>query len=106
MRRPQGSDNHRQHASGDPDDDPSDHAGRHARPVKVSQLLTGGSGGTARQRLAARGERTRVASRPTTVETGSRCKVRTENVDLVLSHLTADECNDAAEEWRGISTPG
>jgi hypothetical protein len=24
--------------------------------------------------------------------------VRTENVDLVLSQITADECNDAAEE--------
>jgi hypothetical protein len=29
---------------------------------------------------------------------GVACPVRTENVDLVLSQSTADECNDAAEE--------
>jgi hypothetical protein len=73
MRWPQGlDDNRRQDAGGDPDDDPSGCAGRHARPVKVSQMMTGGSGGTARQRLAARGERTRVASRSQPSRPGSR----------------------------------
>ena len=67
-----------------------------------------GAAGLVRSRMP--GDRSSAACRPTGTPTqgwqaasqpprpGATCQVRTENVDLVLSQITADECNEAAEE--------
>jgi hypothetical protein len=62
-------------------------------------MMTGGSGGAARP-AACRPQRSglgwRAASRPS--RPGATRQVRTDNLDLVLSQITAEECNDAADE--------